>query len=295
MEKLYRLVGTAGMCFRAFGVTVGVRVNESRTVATLSAYLPPGSRHQEARQVNRLYSFYINQKERRPGIRRFHTVYCDSQILHRSENETELYEEFERDVDSYIATTSTKRFFVHAGVVGWNARAIVIPGRSYSGKTTLVTEFLRAGATYYSDEFAVFDQRGYVHSFSRPLGLRIDASDKQTRKSAHEFGSRIGRNPIPVGLVILTAYKKSASWQPLTISPGRGVLKLLANSLSARTNPEWALRILTQATEKACILYGVRGEANQVVRSVQEEFGIRFPVALGNQPRLGQRIHEQSD
>src|SRR6266851_4317333 len=100
MEKLYRLVGTAGICFRVFGVTVGVRVNELRTLATLRACLPPGSRDQQARPVSRLYSFYVNQRERRRGIRRFHTVYCDRQILHRSENETELYEEFERDVDS---------------------------------------------------------------------------------------------------------------------------------------------------------------------------------------------------
>jgi hypothetical protein len=273
MEKLYRLVGAAGMRFRAFGVPVGIRVNQPSTLDILSGRLPPESRHQEAGPVKRLYSFYVNREPRQRGVRRFHTVYSDHQILRRSENETDLYQEFERDVDSFIAETSTTKLFVHAGVIGWNGRAIVIPGRSFSGKTTLVTEFLRAGATYYSDEFAVFDRNGYVHPFSRALGLRLDPSATQTRKMAHEFGSRIGTRPLRVGLVIVTEYKKSASWRPHATSPGRGVLKLLANSLSARANPAWALSVLTHANEEARILGGVRGEAREVVRTVQGKFG----------------------
>ena len=278
MKKLYRLVGAAGMCFRAFGVTVGVRVSESNALETLNSCLPPGSRRCHTRRVSRLYSFYINRKEQQRGIRRLHAVYRDHQLLRRSENAHDLYEEFERDAVSYIAATSTTRLFVHAGVVGWNGRAIVIPGRSYSGKTTLVAEFLRRGATYYSDEFALFDGSGYVHPFSRPLGIRGDVSDQQTKKLAQEFGARIGSEALPVGLVLLTEYDKSRRWRPREASRGRAVLKLLANSLSARRNPVWAIRVLTQASEKARVRSGLRGEANEVVRSVQENFK-SWPVA----------------
>jgi hypothetical protein len=35
--------------------------------------------------------------------------------------------------------------------------AILIAGRSFSGNTTLAAELVRAGATYYSDEFKVVD------------------------------------------------------------------------------------------------------------------------------------------
>jgi hypothetical protein len=66
--------------------------------------------------------------------------------------------------------------FLYAGVVAWQGHAIVFPGRSLSGKTTLVREMLRLGATYYSDEFAVVDNSGLVHSFPRPLGIREDPS-----------------------------------------------------------------------------------------------------------------------
>src|SRR5882757_11300929 len=227
MEKLYRLVGAAGMCFRAFGVTIGIRVSERTTLEILRDRLPPGSRDREAGAVKRLYSFCLNRAPHRKGVRRFHTVYSDLQILARSENEMDLYEEFERDVDSFIAATSTAALFIHAGVVGWNGKAIVIPGRSFTGKTTLVAEFLRAGATYYSDEFAVFDRNGYVHPFSRPLGIRVEDRHEQTRKTAQEFGSKTGKKPLPVGLVILTKYKKSSSWRPRKASAGRSILMLL--------------------------------------------------------------------
>jgi len=269
MEKLYRLVGAAGICFRAHGVSVGVRVNELGTLELLRACLPPGSRREEIGRVPRLYSFYLNRGPQRKGIRRFHTLFGDHQILYRSENELDLYEEFEKDVDSFVAQTSTTRFFVHAGVVGWSGKAIVIPGRSFTGKTTLVTEFLRVGATYYSDEFAVFDKNGYVHPFDRPLGVRLDSTGRQTKRTAHEFASRVGKEPLPLGLMIVTRYKKSASWRPQSTSFGRGVLHLLGNSLSARANPTHALSVLTRTNEGARILRGVRGEAVEVVRSVQ--------------------------
>jgi hypothetical protein len=278
MEKLYRLVGAAGMCFRAFGVAVGVRVNQPAILEMLRSRFPPGFSPQGVRKVKRLYSFYINRRERERQVRRFHSVYSDHQLLLRSENEIDLYDEFERDVDSFIAERSTTRVFVHAGVVGWKGRAIVIPGRSRSGKSTLVAEFLRAGATYYSDEFAVFDRKGYVHPFSRPLGIRVEDRHEQTRKTAQEFGSKTGKKPLPVGLVILTKYKKSSSWRPRKASAGRSVLKLLANTFSARTNPERALRILVQANDGTHCLTGVRGEANEVVGTVQEKFGSRFSV-----------------
>jgi len=87
----------------------------------------------------------------------------------------------------------------------------------------LVREFLRAGAaTYYSDEFAVFDRNGYVHSFSGLWEFRVDGSDAQTLKFASEFGSAIGRSTAAGRLVILTTYKKEASSASTSGLTGRG-------------------------------------------------------------------------
>jgi len=66
-----------------------------------------------------------------------------------------------------VATLAKGLIFVHAGVVGWQNRAIVIPGRSLSGKTTLVLALVEAGTDYYSDEYALFDSEGRVHAYWR--------------------------------------------------------------------------------------------------------------------------------
>ena len=77
-----------------------------------------------------------------------------------------------QDIDNTVAQRSRQMLFVHAGVVGWRGMAIVIAGRSHTGKSTLVAELVRRGAVYYSDEFAVLDDMGMVHPYRRPLVLR---------------------------------------------------------------------------------------------------------------------------
>ena len=79
-----------------------------------------------------------------------------------------------QDIDNTVAQRSRQMLFVHAGVVGWRGLAIVIPGRSHAGKSTLVAELVRRGAVYYSDEFAVLDETGRVHPYRRTPVLRDD-------------------------------------------------------------------------------------------------------------------------
>jgi len=268
MKSIYRLVGAAGICFEAFGVRVGIRLNDPAVLGRLEAHLPPGWRRRQPQVVERLYSIVVNRNAARPGIRRFHLLYGNAQLLARHETEAELYEVFGTDLNSYLAQTSKDRFLVHAGVVGWNGKAIVIPGRSYSGKTTLVKEFLECGAVYYSDELAVFDRRGHVHPFPKPLGVRDKATQRQEKVRADEFGSEAGVKSIPVGLFLFTRYDDSACWRPKVISPGRAALKLLANAFSARKYPEEALAFLIRTVRRARLLSGARGEAKNLVRSV---------------------------
>ena len=38
---------------------------------------------------------------------------------------------------------------LHAGAVVWNQRALLLPGATHAGKSSLVAELLRRGATYF--------------------------------------------------------------------------------------------------------------------------------------------------
>jgi hypothetical protein len=153
-------------------------------------------------------------------------------------------------------------------VVGWQGRAILVPGRSFSGKTTLVREMLRLGATYYSDEFAVVDNLGLVHPFARPLGIREEGSGTQTKYTAERLSATTGLGPLPVGIVVISEYQKGAQWRPGSLSRGQGALELLANSVAVRGRPHETLSRINQLARQAVFLGGTRGEAREAASSI---------------------------
>src|SRR6185503_15266327 len=110
----------------------------------------------------------------------------------RSRSFEDVLNALESHVQLTVAEFAPRRIFVHAGVVGWKDRAILIPGVSHSGKTTLVDLLIRAGATYYSDEYAVLDARGRVHPFPRALGIRFPNSGESRKVRAEEIGAEVG-------------------------------------------------------------------------------------------------------
>lgn len=91
----------------------------------------------------------------RPGVRRLHLVYAGGARIARARELDEALRALESDLQLHVAVRSRRFVFVHAGVVGWRGRAILLPGRSHSGKSTLVAALLEEGAAYYSDEYAL--------------------------------------------------------------------------------------------------------------------------------------------
>ena len=126
------------------------------------------------------------------------------------------------DIDLQVAGCAREGLFVHAGVVGWRGHAILIPGRTMTGKSSLVAELVRRGARYYSDEYAVIDDGGRVHPYTRPLSLRNGSRPDQTGLVDDLGGA--GREPLPVTLIVSTTYLAGAPWCPVTVTGARAVL-----------------------------------------------------------------------
>jgi len=263
MDKIDRLGWAAGMSFVSYGVRVGIRVNKPEILDRLVDRLTPGWKRSRALTVERLYSLIIGGEGPRPNVRRFNILYGNVEKLLRTMDLDELLDVFESDVKLHVAAGARRRVFIHAGVVGWKDQAILIPGRSFSGKTTLVAELVQAGATYYSDEYAVLDDDGLVHPYSRPLSVR--ETGKHVKHPPEMFGGRLGTRPLPVGLVIATSYRPGARWRPKTLSAAEGALELILNAVSIQRQPEKVLETLRRAIPNATILKGVRGEAKHVV------------------------------
>jgi len=270
MAKIDRLGWADGMSFTAYGVKVGLRVNDRAILKDVIARLPPGSRPVAAKVVDHLYSLIGNRATGESRVRRLNLGYWNLLRIARSRNFEDLLDAFESHVQLTVAEYAPKCVFVHAGVVGWNNRAIVIPGLSHSGKTTLVRQLIEAGASYYSDEYAVLDERGRVHAYPRPLGVRTPDSPIGRKVRAEEIGAAVGEKALRVGLVVSTSYKEGSRWRPREITRGKGVLELMANTVSARSQPQLALAVLPKALESARILKGTRGEASEIVESILE-------------------------
>src|SRR5262249_9794104 len=140
---------------------------------------------------------------------------------------------------------------------GWRGGAIVIPGRSFTGKTTLVAALVRAGAAYYSDEYAVLDAQGRVYPYPRRLSIREDGHPRPRRCTAEALGGRVGSRPLPVRLVAVTGYRPGARWRPRVLPPGHAALALLYNTVPAQRKPAAVLDALQQVVSHALTLKGV--------------------------------------
>ena len=85
------------------------------------------------------------------------------------------------------------------------------------GESTLVVALVRAGADYYSDEFAMLDEAGRVAKYLEPIQLRGPQGTEVLT-----LDSDAPQDPAPVGLVAVTVYTPGAKWSPRRLSHGSG-------------------------------------------------------------------------
>jgi hypothetical protein len=288
MAKIDRLGWAAGTCIESYGVRVGVRTNAPEVFARLPALLPPGWKPSASPIVHTLLSLWVGA-EPRGRVRRYNLLYTGAARRARSLDLDRVCETLEADLRLTVAAGAPRKVFVHAGVVGWRGRAIVLPGRSHAGKTTLVTELLRAGATYYSDEFAVLDGRGRVHPFPSPLSIREREGDGVGRRSAEDLGAVAGSKPLPIGLVAFSEYRRGARWRPVRLTPGKALLGFLAHTAQARSRTQASLAALQRVVVQASVLKGARGEAEEVAAPLLRQLEAPATATAGARRERGRR------
>jgi hypothetical protein len=190
-------------------------------------------------------------------------------------------ERIRTDLMIHVANHAPDLLFVHAGVVGWHGRALIFPGQSFSGKTTLVAELVKAGATYYSDEYAVIDEQGLVHPFTRALQMREPGGVEQRSVSLADLTSGLGpdRNsvagvePIPVSTVVLTRFVAGASWSPQEVTPAHAILEMLRHTIAVQRTPARAMRMLHTIMAGVAALQSPRGDAAATARILLQDAG----------------------
>ena len=244
---------------------IGVRVNDPAALERVAAHLPPRSRPSLSTTVDELCSLLVGGSTPSPSVRRYNLVYWGSGRIARTLDRDEGFQALESLLHLVVAVRARRKVFVQASVVGWQGRGLVICGPPSSGKTTLVEALIRAGATYYSDQYAVLDERGRVHPY--PHGLRrVDGAGGPPKNYPIEtLGGKVGAKALPVGLVVVTQYQPGIRWRPRALSSGQAVLALLTHTVQARVRPAVALATLRHVAANATTLKGKRGEAEDMV------------------------------
>ena len=209
-------------------------------------------------------------------MRSFHLLYVNGTQAARSLELCDVLAGFTSRLQMTVAERSRRGLFVHAGVVEWNGSAILIPGRTFSGKSRLVLAFIRAGARYYSDEYAIVEKNGLIRPFSRPISIRSDDGTERRDVYWPEIGAELPA--IPVGWIIVTTFRSGSRWRPRNMTAGEAILSLFANTVSARRRPREAFAALDRVVAGAVRLKGVRGEADELVQVfLSTSSGNRWP------------------
>jgi hypothetical protein len=241
------------IAFEAYGVPLAVAASHPDTLERVRPYLPPDWKPCESSEVVRRFEIRLDP---------------DGTYAFLKDGEPEniglglelAVLMFDTEMRLFIARKAPGVIFVHAGVVAHRDKTIVLPGLSFAGKTTLVAALVRAGARYYSDEFAVLDENGLVHPYAKPLSLR-DENHIQFEHPVESLGGTAGDEPLPVGAIVVTSYKPGGEWRPRRLTAGEGAMAMLSNTVPARERPEESLRAVRLAVEGAVVLESERGEA----------------------------------
>ena len=165
-------------------------------------------------------------------------------------------------VQSYIGLHAPDHIFIRGGVVGYRGHAILLLGGRVSGRSTLVRELVRTGATAYSEDFAPLDRDGRVHPYFRPSvpGIRPGAEpDRVTGEGADEL------EPLPVNAVVVTTYMPGAEWQPRYLTRGDAILALMEHAEPGSERPQETFEGITRALREDLVaIQSERGEAEAV-------------------------------
>lgn len=258
-----------GSSVSCFGVRIGLRASAASGLTTLTSWLPRAVKPGRGTEVEALYSYVVGGPGARAGTKRFHVLYRDATRLARSLDLEEVRRAFERDLSMAVGAGARRRIFVHAGVVSFDNGAVLIPGKSFSGKTTLVRALVDQGGAYYSDEFAVLDSRGRVFPWAEALSIRKNGAMQAAQAHSPEtLGLTIGRKPVPVRMVVLTSFEEGRRFRPRRMSPAAGALGLLEHTLPAQARPRATLRAIASAVSSAKVLRGLRGDAREAAQAI---------------------------
>jgi hypothetical protein len=156
---------------------------------------------------------------------------------------------------------------IHAGAVLIEGKALLLPGSSHAGKSALAAELLRRGASHFSDEYALIDSEGRIHSYPRPRLLR-KGGPLQTLVLPQELNAGFAAHPAPVGWILALDYSPGATWDVHKMSQGEAVMLLLRNTPHEMAKSPEMIDFFVRVADKAVCFAGKRGDAAEAATHI---------------------------
>jgi hypothetical protein len=189
---------------------------------------------------------------------------ADEVVVASAHQAIDLVPDLIRVLDDAVVQRLTGLRAVHAGAVLWGERVLLLPGGTHAGKSSLVTELLRRGATYFSDEYALIDSAGLVYPYPRALLVR-NGRPEQTPMLPVEYNAAVGDAPAPVGLILSLQYLPECAWSVAAITQSEALLTLLRNTPHILAETPEMVRVFERAVTGVSCYAGTRNEAPDAV------------------------------
>lgn len=273
IKRFENIRWSAEIGFDFHGTKIGFKVEDAGLVEKVRRILPAGSFEIDFGEIKDYFLLITGQET---GVNGFFWV---ENSIPEPAFEFDRFEEtcwagIEVKILFTLAMVSPpKMFYFHAGAVAINGKGIVIPGRTFSGKTTLTKEFIRNGADYYSDDCALIDSEGFLHPYPIKLGIRNE--NERDYLDVADFGARAGIEPVKIDFFLFTQYKKGSIWMPQIKPLGQFSFQLLEHLFyppSMNRKPAETMRLAARLAAETEVVESLRGESAEVVEWFFEYF-----------------------
>ena len=195
------------------------------------------------------------------------------------------------EVNHVAVAGAADHLVMHAGAVARDGRAVVLPGSSNRGKSTLTTALVRDGFGYLTDEAAAIDATGTCRPFAKaialdpgsfslfpdlePAGSGEGLETQIRRREWHVAPDRVG--PIaaaaPVGAIVCPHWRAGATTRVAQLSPTEALHSLLSDTFDFAAGGQPVFEILTDLVSRVPVYRLGYGRLDEAVRAVDELLG----------------------
>ena len=180
-----------------------------------------------------------------------------------------------------VAAETASQLLIHAACVG-GPGAVLLPGESGTGKSTLAAACVADGLTYLSDEYAALDRKtGMIVPYPRPLELH-----GQRLVAASTLGRVSTETPLAPAGIVFPRFQRGAPSTVTALGPGWTFLALVAHAANLGRLGAEAVPWLAALAVGCPAWQATYGDAHDAVGLVHE-LAKQGPVELRPAPLIG--------